>query len=219
MSIFKNPSNYFFTISFDWKDIYNVLEIPQEEQAGFIISDNYYYRSLNGNDGNGLGIDAQSVIFEYYIMPSTLRNSVYSYSSIFDQQTKRFSETPNINYGPLLKSSIEKDSNVIFLFGSNVVDGKAGFSLHFTKESNSKAIVFLFDKKYLNLGDADTSWGKEIPFETYKVSYLYEGEPVIKEIPMNSTNVNFGVSVQSKDDAQTSPISHILHNYLKNKLK
>ena len=219
MSIFKKPSNYFLSISFQWKDIYKILEIPKEEQTNFVISENYYYESLNANSNDGLGINTSSAIFEYYIIPDSLRNGNYNpSSSIFDQQLKRFFESPNINYGVVLKS-IKPTDSLICLFNKNVVNGKAGFAVHLSREKDRKTIIFLFDEHYLNLNDAHTKWGEKIAFETYEISFDPKNENVVKEISISPDTVYIGISIQSQDDAQSSPLSQDLFKYFKNKTK
>jgi hypothetical protein len=217
MSLFKNAGNYFLSIFFDWKDIYKLLDIPEAEQSDFVITDNYHYRSLNANDGDGLGIDSNSAVFEYYIIPNSLRNGGYSYSTIFDQQLKRFFESPNINYGPVLKNSKKDDSSIVCLFNKNIANGKAGFAIHVSREENRKTVIFLFDEKYLN--DAHTKWGDKVPFEAYEISFDHKNENVVKEISVSPDVVHISVLVQSQDDAQSSPFSGDLHKYFKNKNK
>src|ERR1035437_7850714 len=104
--MFKKPSNYFLSISFDWKDILNILEVSEEEQSDFVINEKYYYQSPNANiiansnrNPGWFGVIETSTLFEYYIMPESLRNgSGKGDSCIYDQQLKRFFESPNINY-------------------------------------------------------------------------------------------------------------------------
>ena len=68
MSIFKNPGNYFFSIWFEWKDIYKELGIPKDEQSDFVINEKIKYESPNANDNSGLGIISNSAVFEYYVI-------------------------------------------------------------------------------------------------------------------------------------------------------
>ncbi len=216
MSLFKNPGNYFFSICFDWKDIYKLLSIPEDDYLDFAISDNYKYQSLNANDSDGLGIDSNSAVFEYYVIPNSLRNGSYSYSTIFDQQLKRFFESPNINYGSVLKNFKKKNYSIFCYFNKSMVNGKAGFAIHVSKEENSKTIIFLFDEVYLNMEDAHAKWNDKVSFETYEIIYGDNHENSVKKISVEPNVVNISSLIQSQDDAQTNPFCGDLNKYFKN---
>ncbi len=213
--MFKNPGNYFLAISFKWKNIFRILEVPEDQQSDFVVNEKYQYQSPNANSTDGLGINSSSALFEYYIFPNSLRNRSYSYSSIYDQQLKRFFESPNINYGPVLKNSKKEDSSLICFFNKNLANNKAGFSVCFLNEGKWKTIIFLFDESYLNLKDIHVQWGKKIPFESFEISYDGKGDNIVKKVSVSPDILWINTGVQSQDDAQSSPFSQDLYKYLK----
>lgn len=217
MSIFKNPGNYFFSIWFEWKDIYKELGIPKDEQSDFVINEKIKYESPNANDNSGLGIISNSAVFEYYVIPNSLRNGPYSYSSIYDQQLKRFFETPNINYGKVLYNNKTQES-INCQFAKNIYKDKAGFSIS-PDGDNRRTLIILFDGNYLNLKNSHTEWGKPVLFDVYivKPSINHQNdEQNIEKISLGPDVIHITINVQSQDDAQVSPISRIMMRYLKN---
>ncbi len=220
MFIFKIGGQYFLSISFDWKDIFRFLEVPEKDQEDFEIVEKYKYQSPNANSADGLGINSASALFEYYIIPNALRNGAYSYSAIYDQQLKRFFESPNINYGPVLKNSKKEDSSIICFFKKGMPSkeasfAKAGFSVCFAQEGKWKTLVFMFDEKFLNLSDAHTQWGDRIPFESYEISYDGKGDNIVKKVSIDPEKIWINTGVQSQDDAQTGPFDMDLHKFFK----
>ena len=196
--MFKNPGNYFLSISFEWKDIFRILEVPESQQDDFEVSEKYEYQSPNANGTEGLGINSSSALFEYYIIPNSLRNRSYSYSSIYDQQLKRFFESPNINYGPVLKNSKKKDSSLICFFKKGMPNekaafAKAGFAICFSQDSKWKTIIFLF----------------------YEISYDGKGDNIVKKVSLDPKILWLNTSVQSQDDAQSGPFDGDLHKFFK----
>ena len=214
--MFKQPSNYFLAIAFDWKDIFKIFEVPEKEQSNFVINEKYHYQSVNANSESG-PIDETWACFEYYIMPNSLRNGSYSYSSIYDQQLKRFFESPNINYGFVLKNSKEEYSGFTCHFSKGTTYNKdcrkASFSISFSE--NSKSLVFLFDETYLDFQHTH-SLGGNIPFETYEISFDKKNGEVVKKISIDPNTISIGISGQSVEDAQSSPFSQTLYKYFKN---
>ena len=218
--MFKNPGNYFLSISFEWKDIFRILEVPESQQDYFEVSEKYKYQSPNANGTEGRGAKSCSALFEYYIIPNSLGNGSYSYSSIYDQQLKRFFESPNINYGPVLKNSKKKDSSLACFFKKGMPTekaafAKAGFAVCFSQDSKWKTIVFLFDEKFLNLTDAHTQWGEKIPFEAYEISYDGKGDNIVTKVSLDPKILWLNTSVQSQDDAQSGPFDGDLHKFFK----
>jgi len=213
--MFKNPGNYFLSLSFEWKDIFRILEVPENQQDDFEVNEKYRYQSPNANSTDGLGINSSSALFEYYILPNSLRNGAYSYSSIYDQQLKIFFESPNINYGPVLKNSKKEDSSLICFFNKNLANNKAGFSICFSNDSKWKTIIFLFDENHLNLKDAHVKWGDRIPFESFEISYDGKGDNIVKKVSLDPKILWLNTSVQSQDDAQSGPFDGDLHKFFK----
>ena len=214
--MFKNPGNYFLSISFEWKDIFRILEVPESQQDYFEVSEKYKYQSPNANGTEGRGAKSSSALFEYYIIPNSLGNGSYSYSSIYDQQLKRFFEI-GINYGDVLKNS-KKDSYLTCFFSKNLADNKAGFKVSFYGSKN-KAIIFLFDKNYLNLKDANVKWGDRIPFESFKISYAsyvdFKADNTVEKVSVSPDVLWINTEVQSQYDAQSVSFDSDLHKFFK----
>ena len=215
-TMFKNPGNYFLSIFFEWKDIFRILEVPESQQDDFKVSEEYKHEHP-GTEGR---LNSFSALFEYYIIPNSLRDGSYSYSSIYDQQLKRFFESPNINYGPVLKNSKKKDSSLACFFKKGMPTekaafAKAGFAVCFSQDSKWKTIVFLFDEKFLNLTDAHTQWGEKIPFEAYEISYDGKGDNIVTKVSLDPKILWLNTSVQSQDDAQSGPFDSDLHKFFK----
>lgn len=225
----KTYGNYFLLISLEWENIYKIFELTDGDREGLKINEDFLYRSPNANDGHGLGIDSGSANFEYYITPNALRNGSYQYSSIYDQQLKRFFESPNTNYGTILSGKTSGKENLWIgcLFNKNLHKGNAGFSIHFSKTGDDdtiaypnnqrKTLVMLFDGKYLNLKDVHKKWGDQIPFRAYLISQNNNSEAVTKELTLTKDQAWINTSVQSVNDAQSSPIASDLNKYLKDK--
>jgi hypothetical protein len=217
--MFKQPSHYFLSISFDWEDILQILEVSESERSSFVVSDKFKYQSPNANSTDGLGINNVSALFEYYIMPRVLRNREYSSAAIYDQQLKRFFESPNINYGPVLENT--KDGSSLVCFFKNGMPsqssafGNAGFAICFTHDNKWKTILITFDSKFLALTDAHVKWGEMIPFDIYEIFYDGNGDKTIKKISVDPEKIWVNTSVQSQDDAQTGPFDHDLRTFLK----
>lgn len=220
--MFTQPSHYFLSISFDWKDIFQVLEIPESEWLDFVIDDKYKYQSPNANSTDGLGINNVSALFEYYIMPGVLRNGKYSSAAIFDQQLKRFFEGPNINYGSVLRNTKNKDSSLICFFTGRMPSekspfGNTGFAIFYAQEGKRETVLITFNSKFLALTDAHEKWGEKIPFEAFLISNDAIDSPnVTKKIFINPEKIWLNTSIQSQDDAQTGPFDNYLRNILKN---
>lgn len=215
--------NYFLSISFEWRDMFNILEVPKEERTDFIVSDKYYYKSLNAHidtdlddpmpDINITGIDYRGAIFEYYILPNSVTNGKYTHSTIFDQQLKRFFESPNINYGPVLKGKENKDSSLVCFFSKNMVDNMAGFAISYSNQDKLKAAIFLFNKDYLNLEDR-YHCSYAIPFESFEIYTDDTGENITRKISDNPESLLIRTSLQSYDDGQSSPFDDV-YKYFK----
>lgn len=211
----KKTTNYFLSISFEWKDIFKILEVPQEEQDDFAVTDKYFYQSPNANDGTDLGINDKSAIFEYYVLPNSAGNGKYLYSSIFDQQLKRFSESPNINYGQVLKGNKNEGSSVVCFFNKNVANHMTGFAISYSGQDKWKAVIFLFNENYLNLEEAHLREQDAIPFESFEIYSDGMGDNVVRKLSINPESLYIGTSCQSYDDAQISPFGMDLHRYFK----
>lgn len=218
----KNPSNYFLQISFDWKDIYKILELSEDEQSGLKINPDFYYQSPNGNNGEGLGIDEISANFEYYISPDSLRNGSYpAFSTIYDQQLKRFFETPNTWYRGILSGKTKKDEELWIgcLFSKFFIKNKSAFCINFSSDGTilQKTLVILFDCEYLNIKNIHQSWGNQIPFEAYIIEKKHSSDSIVKNIVIAEKTVFWiGTNVQSFDDAQSAPFSQDMYKFLKN---
>src|SRR3989338_4909454 len=211
-TMFKNPGNYFLSIFFEWKDIFRILEVPESQQDNFKVSEEYKHEHP-GTEGR---LNSFSALFEYYIIPNSLRDGSYSYSSIYDQQLKRFFEI-GINYGDVLKNS-KKDSYLTCFFSKNLADNKAGFKVSFYGSKN-KAIIFLFDKNYLNLKDANVKWGDRIPFESFKISYAsyvdFKADNTVEKVSVSPDVLWINTEVQSQYDAQSVSFDSDLHKFFK----
>jgi len=210
--MFKKSSNYFLSFNFEWNDIFKILGISEKDGIEFTISEKYFYQSPNANDPNGLGIDSSSALFEYYIIPNSLVGS----SSIFDQQLKRFFETPNINYGPVLENKKNKTSSITCFFNKRIIENKAGFSICFLNDCAWKTIIFTFDTTYLNLKDVNKQWGQTIPFETFEITNGGSGDNIVKKVSVDSDIFLIQILIQSQNDAQSSPFSQDLYKMFKN---
>lgn len=202
--MFERPGNYFLSLTFKWDDILNLLEMPTNERPNFVVNEKMYYKASNAYSAEGLGIDRTEALFEYYIMPKSIRNGSYAPSStIYDQQLKRFFETPNINYGPLLNHTKHEEETVSCFFSRlSSRKGKSAFSFSYTSVRDSKALSFYFDEKYLNLDDAHKTWSgdEEISFEVVERTRNNE------EIVLVEKGIFWiQICVQSQEDASPSP--------------
>lgn len=220
-------SSYFFLISFEWPKVFDALGIPEAERKHLKFNMELAYKSPNANDGDDLGIDEESAHFEYYISPNALRNGWYKYGSVYDQQLKRFFETPNINYGTAFSGKTEKEDELWIgcLFSSNLVKSKAGFSINYGRtgeedswsrpDSTQRTLVILFDEKYLNLQDAHKTWSDKVSYRTLLISSDNRGDSEVKEITLPDNSVWVNTDVQSLNDAQVSPFGTELSKYFK----
>lgn len=217
--MFKKAGNYFLSIGFTWTDIFKILEIPENEWSYYKINEKYKYQSVNANDPEGLGMNSIDALFEFYILPNSIRNGDHSYSTIYDQQLGRFFETPNINYGQVLKDTRENSDNQIScLFSTSMADAKAGFAISSYLERENiilnKTLVILFDDNYLNLQDAHLTWGN-IFFKTYELSYDEKWDCKIKESSINPALLFVNIGIQSQEDAQSCPLQGNFNEYFR----
>jgi hypothetical protein len=225
----KAPDSYFLTVSFKWEDIYKVFGLTDEEKEILKINKDFLYKSPNAHDGRSLGIDEINATFEYYVTPNALGNRSYRWSSIYDQQLKRFFETPNTAYGTVLSG--EKDGKSLYttcLFNKSLYKGNSAFSIYFSNTDEkgtelysntlTKILIVLFDDKYLNLMGASKKWTEELSFKTYLIlKPVGNSEAVTEEITMEKGKMYVSISPQSAQDAMASPISKYLYDYFKTK--
>jgi len=147
----RNYGNYFILVSYEWETFFKVMGIPKEFTKGLKIQPNWEYMSVNGNDSSGLGIDSKSANFEYFISPRSVRNGGYSYSSIYDQQLKKYFSGPNIVYRTVLADE-KKDNYVHCFMTDNATTGYGAFTISFhSNVHESCTVIVLFEKKYFNL--------------------------------------------------------------------
>lgn len=205
--MFDKPSNYFFAIFFDWNNILKLLGIPDSELNNFEIDKDSFLSTFGTLSFEILGIDRESAIFEYYILPNSIKNPPYSYSTIYDQQLKRFSENGKVTYMGLLKNKTsQKYNGEISCHFSKFSDSKnqAEFRFIHSKDFEYTSLTFYFDDKYLNLKKPKDIWGPPIPYEarlsTFTDNPLENDKVQEKIISVNSEVLSIVTTIQSQHD-------------------
>ena len=205
----KNAA-YFLSIWFKWEEVFKALSLTEKERDRLTINSRYRFVSPNGNDPEGLGIDDESALFEYYVTPNILGNGKYSYSSIFDQQLRMFFETPNILYPNVMEG---RDSSFSIKFGKSVFSSGSiklsGFMLCFSNSDIQKILLVTFDDKYLNLEKANKGWSDVFPYKAFVIdrsthfSTIEDKKISAREVVLDRNTFMIGIYPQSQHDAQS----------------
>lgn len=160
--MFDNPYNYFFAIWFNWQNIYEVMSLSKDVTDGMKLGDMFSDISiLNGS--TEVGMNSESGLFEFYIIPNSLKNGDYKpHSTIYDQQTRRFSSGAFI-YNNVLENE-ENDREIYCTFNfHHDRPSKVCFSIAYSNSLvTEKEIRFYFDSKHLNDPSAYKNWGDKV---------------------------------------------------------
>jgi hypothetical protein len=191
--MFKNY-NYFFSVSFKWGDMLPLLGIQENQWKNFEFNKEVYF-SLFGvlpDKDMDEAIGDVETEFEYYVLPCSIKNGPYRYSTVYDQQTKRFSESGKNFYGALVRDKEQKTYISCFFSKFSKRSGMSVFSVSYTKGNEVESLSFWFDSSWLNLKDSRKIWQSPISYEVTN----YEG----KTLSIDSKIFTLYTSVQSKLD-------------------
>ena len=83
--------------------MFDLLNVPKNIRANLKVGKDYSNRESDSTEG-GYPINQVEANFEYYIVPKATKGQ-YQFSSIFDQQLKTFSESPNVIYRNVLNGN------------------------------------------------------------------------------------------------------------------
>ena len=203
--------NYFLTIAFDWQKVFEMLDIPKEDQEGFVLNEDYQI----------LQEDYGTVCFEYCVFLGEKKRDHYT-SIIFDQQNKLFSESTHSFYNRVLqnKNSIVSISCGIkrFYLHSN----KSCFWIDYLNSPDSlikKRLFILFDQEYFQVGDINPNREYErIPFEVigmlHEKKYHEESRPLFEKIDVQENDFWLQIRSQSRLDAGTGSYEDELSKFL-----
>jgi len=206
--MFKEPSHYFFNISFDWSDVYNILEVTEEDRIKFEISDEFRFDSPNGHS-NVVGINESMAMFEYYVMPGVLKNAGFKAdSTIYDCQYKRFFSTINLVYRNVLTTAGDEDKRITCSFQRFASKDKSIFSVIYSESIlDQKFFSIVFPSEYLNRQNAGKEWGKLDEVRTFKYFDIHGQESNVEEVE-SPKSLLLNILLQSEHDASSGPGFH-----------
>jgi hypothetical protein len=201
--MFKKPSHYFFNISFDWKDVFDLLEISEEDRMGLKVSSEFRFDSPNGH-GNDVGMNDSDAMFEYYIMPGVLSNAGFKDdSTIFDCQLKRFFSTINLVYREVLIDETDEDKTISCSFERFAGKEKSIFTvIYHDSTMNRKFLSLVFPEEYLNRQNAHKEWGKLDQVRVFSALEEMGGETKVTEVEVPKS-VFLNILLQSEHDASS----------------
>jgi len=206
--MFNKPSHYFFNIFFDWKDIFDCLNISEEDKIGLRVSEEFRFESPNGYS-NDMGMNDTEAMFEYYVMPGVLSNAGFKDdSTIYDCQLKRFFSTINLVYKKVLFSENNESIGVSCYLKRFAGKNQSIFTLIYSDSSmDRKFLSFVFPEEYFNRQNASKEWGKLNKIRTFSAFEEMGEETEIKEI-QTPKSLFLNILLQSEHDASSGPGIH-----------
>ena len=206
--MFKEPSHYFFNISFDWSDVFDVLEINEEDREQLKVSNEFRFDSPNGHS-SVVGLNDSMAMFEYYVMPGVLKNAGFNAdSTIYDCQYKRFFSTINLVYKNVLINESDENKRITCSFERFASKDKAIFTvIYMDSILDQKFFSIVFPSEYLNRQNAGKGWGKLDGVRTFKYLDTQGEENKIEEVTLPKSLL-LNILLQSEHDASSGPGIH-----------
>jgi hypothetical protein len=204
---------YFLSISFKWKNVIELLGIPDSEFSNYKILKEHGYISKNPCSSSDNGMNKLYANFEYFIESSSQKK--YPFGAFYDQQTKRFYESPNILYGIILKNTKNDDLSISCSFHDNAINERPGFIIS-TNELQTKALVFLFERDLLNIHEKKIVLaGDDEEFRAFRIHLDADYKHHTIELKVSRDIFWPMLSVQSIEDSGSAPYFGCLREFLK----